>query len=472
MDEKGEPKDMDFTFSEPEDILLKEERERERKMSLGIWPEKEVKLTSKTLNRLAQPKRKVIPKAKQKTEEELKWEAQHEKNKFAADPTLPPRGGSPQARTPGQVHDADEGGLSPRNSSPRLSGPVGSMIWAKKHHGAGEVYRYQPEGQNASTPGRAQPAGMASPPERGHKQEGKTILSNPVDYAFIRLISPGRVDHVAVDRKTLLISIVADLRLALGGHLYYNSMLVHSHATSTTLGLRHGPESINTLKYAFRIEDEEEVARADLVSAQVASWSNAISSLIVTLGSETAGPTLSFLDAGNTFVDPYAQSSPRSWGQRAQIGRTPPGRTRAAASFVDAHPYDPPADAIFVPDDDQPHWKSADAYRGGSPVPSSTSGFLDADLVGYRHVDGRTAGEARRQNQQQLYSNLQQYGYNISPAAMAANPTAKPAAGHSPSKQRPQPSSWAPPTGSNPVFADGTTYEELWAEAMEVYEEF
>ena len=388
----SERPEMDFSFEPIPDILEIEERERVgkdrygRQTTLRSRQKPAPRTTMKEINRLAQPKYRVT-KPKRKSQEEEMWDNAHEVVEYAdegEDDAHPRSGSSPSPSSPPKR----------QGSQPDLS-HIDSSVWATGHHAghhSGPVYR--------ASAGPTE-LGKSPPPARGPKaaiaaakKEEKQILSNPTDYCFIKIVSAGREERVAIDRKTLLMTLAVDLDLPLGGTFRYHNMPVHAHATTTTLGLRHGPEHSVVLKYSTPVEEEEETARSELIAYQVHRWTAALSQLLVSLSNIDSLPPHAFADASGGFADISYRSPQRIATSRLRM------EGEYATSGFGASPLPEPPAARPRAAEDGEEFEDEQRRR---------------EIVGFRNTDGRHPRIARKTHERTQWEDLEQYGYTQVP---------------------------------------------------------
>ena len=160
--------------------------------------------------------------------------------------------------------------------------------------------------------------GPAHPPGVAASTPSDTSAS--LYYVVVRSLCGSH--FVALDRKTLLMSIVAQLPLPPGGSLWYRNLPVHLHATAVTLGLRAGVEFISTIVYAAPIEAEEHSARASFMAEQVGAWGQLLSRFLSAVSQSVHHPATNvFLEACGEYVDAQAEDET---AEAEPVNRLPP----------------------------------------------------------------------------------------------------------------------------------------------------
>lgn len=159
--------------------------------------------------------------------------------------------------------------------------------------------------------------------------------SPTTDFYFVHALALGQECKVAIDKKTLLMSVAHYMRLPCEGAWVYKGMTVHNHATAPSLGLRTGCDKASVLRFCCSAEAEETVARESLLALQVAMWGNCLAALLGVLEAPNRLPSHAFLDASGPFT---ALSSSTAVAKHANRGQPPRRVVGRAQSGAVSHP--------------------------------------------------------------------------------------------------------------------------------------
>lgn len=174
---------------------------------------------------------------------------------------------------------------------------------------------------------------------------------------YICLYALGLQHHLGVDKRTTLCSLCEFVRLPVGGTLLYKGKPVSPFATAATLGLVAGSDHIASMRFVTPVEEDEQLARDDLVALQIVTFSNRIALFHSLVTAQEPVPRHVFFDACDVFEDltgeywayrkvwspaiPYApvnlvlqqqqQEVSSSWGDAGVVG-SPQARSRVAGN--------------------------------------------------------------------------------------------------------------------------------------------
>ena len=120
---------------------------------------------------------------------------------------------------------------------------------------------------------------------------------------YICLYALGLLHHLAVDKRTTMCSLCEFVRLPVGGTLTHKGKPVSPFATAVTLGFVAGADHVATLRFTTHVEEDEQLARDEIIALQIASFSNKVAYLFSLVSAQEPIPRHVFFDARDDFED-------------------------------------------------------------------------------------------------------------------------------------------------------------------------